>query len=398
MDLLETAMAHHGSPILLFSAATFIARYRELQIALPQAKHHYALKALPYEGCLKALEQCEGFVDVAGEGEIALVKKTTPALLERCIYTHPIKTEQNIRFALENSVNVMVADNPWELEKLLPYAGRIRLLLRISFPNPEARCDLSAKFGATIPETRRMIQTCLEQNIPLIGCCFHVGSQMRNPDAHLRAIRAARELYDWCETTFGFRMPVLNIGGGFPAKLSDDIPELSAFCRPINACLQMLFPETEIWTEPGRCLAADSMAALSQVIGKSIRQRKYWYYLNDGVYNTFSGKMYDHAEYRHEPLTPRNRAELFESVLAGPTCDSIDILAANALLPEMEIGDFFITPQVGAYGWASRTDFNHLSNTEIVEVDFPLHLPSERADRILEPGKPSAGQIMQVFS
>lgn len=373
MNLLETAMEHRGSPVLLFSAATFSARYRELQTALPQAKHHYALKALPYEGCIRALEQCDGYIDVAGEGEISLVNKVAPALLERCIYTHPIKTEENIRFALDHGIRVMVADNQYELEKLLPFASELRLLIRIAFPNPEARCDLSAKFGATLTETRRLIRFCKENKLSLLGCSFHVGSQMLNPNAHLHAIRATRALYDWYEQEYNECFDVLNIGGGFPARLEESIPDLGTFCRPIRECLDCLFPETEIWTEPGRCLAADSMAAISEVIGKSFRQRKYWYYLNDGVYNTFSGKIYDHAEYRHQPLTPRSTGELFESVLAGPTCDSIDILKENTLLPEMQIGDFFITRQAGAYGWASRTDFNHLSHSRIVEVDYQLH-------------------------
>ncbi len=100
LNLQELAMAH-GSPLLLFSSETFRLQYQELQAALPGVKHHYALKALPYEGCIKAIEQCEGYIDVASVGEIELVKNTAPALLSRCIYTHPIKTSGDIESALE---------------------------------------------------------------------------------------------------------------------------------------------------------------------------------------------------------------------------------------------------------------------------------------------------------
>ena len=368
LNLQELAMSH-GSPLLLFSSETFRLQYQELQAALPGVKHHYALKALPYEGSIQAIEQCEGYIDVASAGEIELVKNTAPALLSRCIYTHPIKTPRDIETALEAGISVMVADNQYELKKLLPYAGKLKLLLRLAFPNPEARCDLSAKFGATPDVVKQLITTCVLNGMEVLGCCFHVGSQMTDPRAHLQAIRATRALYGWCEQTFGFQMPVLDIGGGFPAQLDASVPDLSTFCDPLRECLDEFFPNTEIWSEPGRCLAADCMIALSQVIGKTVKNMRFWYYLNDGVYNTFSGKIYDHAEYNHELWNPPFTGECFESVLAGPTCDSIDVLRENVLLPELEIGQWFITRQVGAYGWASRTNFNHLSQTKIIPVE-----------------------------
>ncbi|MFN8302094.1 MAG: type III PLP-dependent enzyme [Saprospiraceae bacterium] len=371
MKFLETAM-QDGSPLLLFSSKTFCASYGELQKSLPRVKHHYALKALPYEGCIKAVEECGGYLDLASAGEIELVKTTAPALLPRCIYTHPVKTCKDIRFAIDAGISVMVADNQYELKKLLPYANQVRVLLRVAFPNPEARCDLSAKFGAAPHVVKQLITTCMLNGIKVLGCCFHVGSQMLHPNAHLHAIRTTRELYDWCSETYGLQMPVLDIGGGFPARLDDSIPDIPSFCKPLRDCLDELFPDTEIWSEPGRCLAADCMTALSQIIGKTLKNKRFWYYLNDGVYNTFSGKIYDHARYDHRPLNPPANEDLFDSVLAGPTCDSIDVLTETALLPELEIGQWFVTRQVGAYGWASRTNFNQLPQTRIVEVDFDL--------------------------
>lgn len=393
LDLQELAVSH-GSPLLLFSAETFRLRYQELQTALPQVKHHYALKALPYDECIRVIQHCDGHLDVASIGEINLVKATAPEMLARCIYTHPIKTKRDIELALEMGVQVMVADNRYELEKLLPYKNQVKLLLRVAFPNPEARCDLSAKFGATMAEVKNLIRFCLTNGIQLQGLSFHVGSQMIDTQSHIRAIQATRNLYDWCAEEYDLKLPILNIGGGFPARLDKSIPTITDFCQPIQTCLDELFPDTEIWSEPGRCLAADSMAAISQVIGKTVKNKRFWYYLNDGVYNTFSGKIYDHAEYVHEPLCKGNRAELFLSVLAGPTCDSIDVLKENMLLPEMEIGDFFLTKQVGAYCWASRTDFNQLEQTVIVNVDFDLVFLHEsnttllpmQADSVLFPG------------
>jgi len=395
LDLQALAVTH-GSPLLLFSSETFRLRYQELQSVLPQVKHHYALKALPYEECIRVIQQCDGHLDVASIGEMNLVKATAPEMLARCIYTHPIKTKHDIESALEMGVNVLVADNRYEIEKLLPYKNRVKLLLRVAFPNPEARCDLSAKFGATMDEIKNLIRLSLTNGIHLQGISFHVGSQMTDPQSHIRAIQATRTIYNWCEEQYELKLPVLNIGGGFPARLDASIPAITDFCQPIRECLDELFPDTELWSEPGRCLAADSMAAISQVIGKTVKNKRFWYYLNDGVYNTFSGKIYDHAEYVHEPLCKQNKGELFMSVLAGPTCDSIDVLKENMLLPEMEIDDLFLTKQVGAYGWASRTDFNQLEQTKIVNVDFDLvslqerKLPS-KVSALLRPQLPRLG-------
>lgn len=369
MENIKRLAMQHGTPLLLFCPKTFQNQYRALQTCLPQVKHHYALKALPYDQCIRVIGACDGYLDVASIGEIRLVQDVAPELLSRCIYTHPIKKISDIECAIQAGVTVMVADNPAELEKLLPYAREVKLLLRIAFPNPGARCDLSAKFGATIPEVKSLIARCMAENVRLLGCSFHVGSQMPNPDAHVRAIAATREIYDWCCHRFGVQLPVLNIGGGFPARLNHDIPDLPAFCAPIHSALVTYFPDTEIWSEPGRCLAADCMASVCQVVGKKLKNNRLWYYLDDGVYNTFSGKIYDHADYQHIPVTDHCEVPLRPSVIAGPTCDSIDVLKEDILLPELSIGDLLFTPQVGAYGWASRTQFNMLEPVKIIDTN-----------------------------
>lgn len=391
MENILKLAADCGSPLLLFSPRTFRKRYTELQTALPRVKHHFALKSLPYEGCIQVVRDCAGYLDVASTGEMQLVAQTAPELLGRCIYTHPIKKKRDIETALAMGIRVMVADNRFELEKMKPYADQIRLLVRVAFPNPEARCDLSAKFGAPFADAPALITECYKSGFDLLGCSFHVGSQMTDPSAHLRAIVSIKKLYDWNLAHNGIEWPVLNIGGGFPARLDAAIPSLPAFCAPLRRCLDEWFPNTEIWSEPGRCLATDAMAAVSQVVGKALKNNCIWYYLDDGVYNTFSGKIYDHAAYRHRALGAPQHAPCFPSVLAGPTCDSIDVLEEAVQLPELNPGDFIYTPQVGAYGWASRTDFNQLDPSVILHTDADLspefscpveaYLPIERIER-----------------
>lgn len=368
MENIKRLAVRYGTPLLLFCPNTFKQRYHEIQSALPGVKHHYALKALPYEQCIRVIQDCDGFIDVASVGEINLVQEVAPGMIGRCIYTHPVKKTRDIEAAIQAGIQVMVADSLSEIEKLRHYAGQIRLLIRIAFPNPGARCDLSAKFGAPVSEISALLDRCVQYGFELAGCSFHVGSQMTDPAAHCKAVEQTRKIYDEFERRHGFALPVLNIGGGFPARLDDSVPSLAEFCRPIQDSLQRHFPDTEIWSEPGRALAADCMTAVSQIIGKSLKNNRLWYYLDDGVYNTFSGKLYDHADYAPQPLQSRTETALRPSVLAGPTCDSIDVLKEDLLLPEMEPGEYIVTKQVGAYGWASRTQFNLLDTTLIIDL------------------------------
>ncbi|MBL7827278.1 MAG: hypothetical protein JNJ57_11645, partial [Saprospiraceae bacterium] len=115
MERFTSLAKAHGTPLLIFSPQAIIRQYRKLQTALPQVKHHYALKALPYEGCVQAITSCGGYFDVASIGEMEIIKQNAPEKLSTSIYTHPIKTKQDIESALEYGIQTMVADNMEEL-------------------------------------------------------------------------------------------------------------------------------------------------------------------------------------------------------------------------------------------------------------------------------------------
>jgi ornithine decarboxylase len=119
--------------------------------------------------------------------------------------------------------------------------------------------------------------------------------------------------------------------------------------------------------EPGRFIAAPSAIAISTVMGKAKRDGRWWYYLDDGLYGSYSGQLFDHAKY---PVTAlRDSEERFTSVLAGPTCDSIDVIDDDIQLPELEIGDLLVGRMMGAYTWASATDFNFFRRAKVVVIN-----------------------------
>lgn len=371
METLKKIVTEKGTPLLFFSSKEFKESYQNLQKFLPTVKHHYALKPLPLKECVEIIDDCEGYIDIASVGEIEFIKNTRPELLSKAIYTHPIKKLSDISIAIENGVNVMVVDNIIELKKLIPFASEVKILFRLSFSNSEALCDLSEKFGINESTFKELLTVALNNKMNVLGCCFHVGSQMKHPQKHVDAIVKCRELYDWAFVNLKIKFPVLNIGGGFPTMYSENDIDLESYCMPIDSIIKELFFDTEIWSEPGRTVAANSMLAFLQVVGKAEKNGTIWYYLDDGAFNTFSGIFFEHMNYNLFQLNPRDTKDL-KSIFTGPTCDGYDILLRDVMFPELEVGDVLFAKRIGAYSWATRTNFNLLGETPIEHYDFNL--------------------------
>ncbi len=355
----------HGTPLLVMDCDTLRRQYRRLVAALPEVDMYYAIKALTHPSVLATLRQEGVFFDVASFGEIRLLQSLN-INPRRTIFTHPVKKDGDIRKALRFGCTTFVVDNPLELEKFRSYRHRVGLFLRVSFRGRDAVVDLSKKFGCAPDEALHLIHQARNMGIHVKGLCFHVGSQSRTPDAHVAAITACRELMERAEA-MDMTMSVLNIGGGFPASYEAGIMDIDAFCAPIRRALQTLPEHLRIIAEPGRYLAAPAMTAVTSVVGKARRQDRWWYYLDDGVYGSFSGRIFDGARY---PMTVLRKSHTqHRSVLAGPTCDSVDVIAEDILLPELEIGDLVIAHMMGAYTAASATTFNSLEKTRVVVLN-----------------------------
>lgn len=368
--------AEHGTPMLLLSTRVARRQYRALTQALPGVDVHYSMKPLPHAAVVRALcNEGAGFdLASAGEVDLARVLDVDP---HRCIHTHPIKRDPDIRRALDFGCRTFVFDNPNELAKLEPYRQEVELLLRISFPNPRAQCDLSLKYGVAAGEALWLLGEAAAAGFAVRGLSFHVGSQVADPARFLAAIAACRALFDLAELD-GIALDTLDIGGGFPVPYLEPVSGIADFCAPIAAALEEQFPHARLIAEPGRFVSAPAMTLVSSVIGKAERQGCIWYYLDDGLYGSYSGKLFDRADYRLIPLAdfdgaarPRRR-----SVVAGPTCDSIDVIAEGRLLSEMESDDLLVSPMMGAYTAASATDFHLFGRAKVVELTSGEEAPT----------------------
>ena len=364
---LTTLAARFSSPLLFIDCDVIRRQYRALVSALPGVDLHYALKPLPDMNVVKVLAGEGAWFDLATNGEVDLVRAAGIAP-ERCIHTHPIKRDADIRRALDFGVTTFVVDNPDEIAKFTPYRDRARLLLRVAYRSTDAQVDLSRKFGCDPEAAVTLAGTAARAGVAVIGLTFHVGSQVGSADAHVRAIEICARLI---AEAAGRGLPpfsVLDIGGGFPIDYLQSAPAIDQFCAPIRAALAALPRGVRVISEPGRYICGPAGFCLTTVMGRSMRDGRWWYYLDDGIYGSFSGQLYDHSRYPVEPVKPHAGPKL-PCVLAGPTCDSIDVIAEDIPMPELMAGDLLIGRQMGAYTSATATDFNFFPRAHVLVVN-----------------------------
>jgi ornithine decarboxylase len=364
---LADLVRRYGSPLMVVDCDVVRRQYRRLAAALPGVDLHYALKPLPERAVVETLAGEGACFDLATTGEVELVREAgiQPA---RCIHTHPIKRDEDIRAALGFGVTTFVADNPDEVRKFAPYATRAELLLRVSFRSPAAVVDLSRKFGCDPEAAPALIDLAGELGIRVAGLSFHVGSQSRTPDTKLHAIGACAAIIRERQGRGICAPATLDIGGGFPIDYLKPAMPIEEFCAPIRDGLAVLPSGTRAIAEPGRYICGPAGTVLATVMGRAFRDGRWWYYLDDGLYGSFSGQLFDHARYPVAPLQPA-AGPLQPSVLAGPTCDSIDVIAEDIELPQLQAGDIVVGRQMGAYTLASATDFNFFPRARTVIVN-----------------------------
>jgi ornithine decarboxylase len=351
----------YDTPFLVLSLEQIENNYRFLQKHLPRVKIHYAVKANPDKNIVAAINRLGGHFDVASGGEISRLSALNISG-ERMLYANPFKTVAGLKACRRSGVNKFTLDCETEIDKLARYAPDADVLLRLRIDNTGAAVDLNKKFGARPEQILPLLKYAAEAGLNVIGLCFHVGSQTLSADPYLRALRKSRELFD-AASLAGYPLNTLDIGGGYPVPgISDDV-DAAGLLAEINGCLESLFPDTEIWSEPGRFICATAVNMLTKVIGVTERNGQPWYFLDEGVYGAFSGVLFDHWEY--EFVSHKSGAALL-STFAGPSCDSLDVICCDRPSPPLLMDDVLLVPACGAYSSASATDFNGFAKAETV--------------------------------
>jgi ornithine decarboxylase len=373
--VISFAQAHqlaetYGTPLLVYSREHIRENYWVLKNAMPKVDLYYAVKA-NYESCiLETILQEGGFVDICSTGEL---KKTleTGFSVEQMIHTHPCKTMDNLQICHEAGVRWFTFDCVSEAEKMLNYSADYNLILRLKASGENSLINLSAKFGCAIEEVEELVDQTMAMGGTIKGLAFHVGSQCTDTKDYLTMLRRVRQVWDMCIEK-GCPLEILDIGGGFPAPYREPIISLKTFAEQVYSHLEATFGDTNarFVAEPGRGLAARNATLITKVLGKNVRSGDTWYFIDEGLYGCFSGVMFDHVQY--ELLyEERENPPLKACIVAGPTCDSSDIISRKEhLLPDLAIGELLLAPTMGAYTHSTAAAFfNGLPPAKVIVLD-----------------------------
>ncbi|WJL94873.1 type III PLP-dependent enzyme [Microbacterium sp. ET2] len=387
-DAARAAVALHGTPVLLLDPSIVVRQYTRLRDALPFVRFHYAVKACAHPAVIAALAEEGCDFDVASGEEIGLLDDH--GVLdggdgaERVIHTHPIKKAVEIREALAAGIRTFVVDNETELEKFREHrrAG-VRLLVRLAYRSPHAGSDLSSKFGVDADRAAAIVTRADAVGLTVAGFSFHVGSQLDDPARFAAAIHDTAALMTRLEVERGRRFTVLDIGGGFPVAYDRPVAELEEVARAIRPALTSLAEHYEILAEPGRILVAESALLVTSIDGLADRPDGRWFYLDDGLYGSYSNVLTEGVN----PLVFAERdlagatGPRISATLAGPTCDSADVITRGADMPELRIGDLVVSPAMGAYTSVTATRFNGRPFTPVA-VLTPVRRPAGAMSRL----------------
>ena len=318
--------------------------YAQFRKHLPRVQVYYAVKANSDPAIVQTFYDAGASFDVASLAEFLIVHekiKHLPAqqrqdfIWDRIIYANPIKAIETLE-QLDQYKPLVTYDNHEEVLKIARYAPHSGLVLRLRVPNTGSMVELSSKFGALPGEAVDLIAFAHNNKLEVEGLSFHVGSQCTNVQNYIQALHLAAGIFSEARTR-GFELKLLDIGGGFPAHYDDTVPAFTSLAKTINTELDRLFPEPiEILAEPGRFLVASAATAVAQIIGKAVRGGKLCYYIDDGVYHTYSGVIFDHCQYHLKSFRegPTQLCSVF-----GPTCDALDTISLAEQLPDMELGE-----------------------------------------------------------
>ncbi|MGO9246139.1 MAG: type III PLP-dependent enzyme [Verrucomicrobiia bacterium] len=373
---LKKLAAKHGTPLFVVDHDALRRNYATFKKHLPRVQAYYAVKANPDPAIVKTLYKAGASFDVASMPEFMIVHeyiKGMPAqqrqawIWDKIIYANPIKANETLQ-ELDRYRPLVTYDNYEEIKKIKKYAPQAGLALRLKVPNTGAMVELSSKFGAAPGEAVELILAADKMGLVVEGLSFHVGSQTTNFQNYVQAINLAANVFKEARSRGYTKMNLLDIGGGFPAPYDATVKPFRELAKILNREIDRLFPkDIQVLAEPGRFMVATAGIAVSKIIGKTVRDGKLCYYINDGVYHTFSGVVFDHCHYHLKAF--RKSATQICSVF-GPTCDALDVVSMAEELPaDLELGDLLYSENIGAYSAASSTYFNGFPPAKVVHVN-----------------------------
>jgi ornithine decarboxylase len=387
-DRIKEFSSRKETPFLVLDMEKVEEKYDELTSAFPFAKVYYAIKANPHEEVLALLARKGSCFDFASVYELDQIMSlgVTP---DRLSYGNTIKKARDIAYAYERGVRLFATDSEDDLQKIAVNAPGSRVFFRLLTDGSGADWPLSRKFGAHQDVLINLIEMAGRLKLEPYGVSFHVGSQQRDIGQWDNAISSCKYIFDWAKD-MGIELKMINMGGGFPASYQDPNLDFEVYSTEITRFLEEDFGDDlpEIIIEPGRSMVGDAGVLVSEVvlISKKAEYNQYvWVYLDAGKFGGLIETLDEAIKY---PIFVDREGHAMEAILAGPTCDSMDILYENYkyTVPDtMEEGDRMYFFTTGAYT-TSYCSINFNGFPPLKAYVLPPRKDEEKKHEVFETG------------
>ncbi len=346
----------YETPFLLIDREKVREKVSRIGRAIRNARVFYAVKANPDIEILRYLNRLRMNFEIASEGELEMLARlrVSPS---RIISSNPVKSLKFLRMAAAYGVSTLSFDSADEVRKLADTIPRANVYVRLSVPNEGSEWPLSKKFGVELDEALELLVHARDRGLNPVGITFHVGSQCTNLYNWNIALDKAKTLWDRAERK-GIALSILNIGGGYPIRYTKNVIEIEAIERNVDSLIFERFPRNvQVHIEPGRAVVGDAGIMVTTVIGKAKRGDEDWVYLDVGVFN---GLMESVGGIKYSYLVERTGAARSRKfwTIAGPSCDSFDVIDKNVQMPEPRVGDLMLILSSGAYTVSYASEFN----------------------------------------
>lgn len=343
-------------PYLLIDKAKLKQKVYSIGKNIRNSKVFYAVKANPDIEILKLIKSLGIGFEIASEGELNILSSLGVGR-EMIISSNPIKSFRFLRMASDCGVSYFAVDSEDEIEKLREYSPNCNVYVRLSVPNEGSEWPLSKKFAVELDEAEELLMLAKKKKLNPVGITFHVGSQCTNVYNWNAALDKAKILWDRAEVR-GIRLSVLNIGGGYPIRYTKNVVNITTIEKNVDKLIYDKFPKnTKIFIEPGRAVVGDAGIFVSKVIGKAKRADEDWLYIDVGVFN---GLMESVGGIKYSYIVEGSR-QIKKWTLAGPSCDSFDVIDKDIFLPEPKVGNILLILSSGAYTISYASEFNGFS-------------------------------------
>jgi ornithine decarboxylase len=326
---------------------------------IKNSKVFYAVKANPDIEILRFLNGLKLRFEIASEGELEILS-TMGVEPSRIISSNPVKSLKFLKAAASYGLNRFSFDSTEEVEKLASMVPGCNVYVRLSVPNEGSEWPLSKKFGVELEDAASLLLHAKAKGLTPAGITFHVGSQCTNIYNWNIALDKAKLLWDLAaEKDINLRL--LNIGGGYPIKYTKNVVDIETIEKNVNNLIYERFPgDVEVHIEPGRAVVGDAGIFVTTVIGKARRGDDDWVYIDVGVFNglmeSVGGIKYSYIVESREEARAGKRW-----TIAGPSCDSFDVIDKNVSLPEPQVGSLMLILSSGAYTVSYASEFNGFS-------------------------------------